>query len=103
MSQKRLHRRNDGTEASHLIAMCATAAEFVPDAITTATAREAAGDVAWRACRLRPTVVDVLDALAQRHVEGTGETLTKSETIAAALNIAMPIMVTQGFPAKGTA
>lgn len=103
MSQKRLHRRNDGTKAIHLTAMCETAAAFVPEAIATATAREAAGDVDWHACRLRPTVVNVLDALAQRHVEGTGEAITKSETIAAALNIAIPIMVTQGFSVKGTA
>lgn len=51
---------------------------------------------------MRPEVANVIDCLAQRHVEGTGREITKSKIIAAALNLSLPLLATRMFPANGT-
>jgi hypothetical protein len=52
----------------------------------------------WRTIKARPEIIEVLDALAARHEQATGQTITNSEIIAAALNLALPVLATRMFP-----
>lgn len=54
----------------------------------------------WGMARLRPEVANVIDALAQRHAQSTGKAITKSEIMAAALNLSLPVLAARMFPRK---
>lgn len=91
----RTNRRADGSSLKFIADLRQLTARHLPEAATITRK----GDL-WGMARLRPEVALVIDALAQRHVEGTGKPLTKSEIMAAALVMALPVLATRQFPAK---
>ncbi|WP_103173673.1 hypothetical protein [Paracoccus sp. SY] len=93
----RANRRNNGTDLMFISDLRQLTARHLPE--TVGVTRK--GDQ-WSMARLRPEVANVIDALAQRHVEGTGKQITKSEILAAALNLSLPVLAARMFPAKGT-
>ena len=52
----------------------------------------------WRTIKVRPEIIAVLDALAERYAQATGKKITNSEIIAAALNLSLPVLATRLFP-----
>lgn len=93
----RANRRNDGSTPMFISDLRQLTARHLPETI----GQTRSGD-RWSTTRMRPEVANVIDCLAQRHVEGTGREITKSEIIAAALNLSLPVLATRMFPAKGT-
>ncbi|MBW7055993.1 hypothetical protein KY389_04690 [Paracoccus bogoriensis] len=91
----RANRRNDGTMPLFISDLRQLSARHLPE-----TNGETRSGDQWGTARMRPEVASVIDALAQRHVEGTGRPITKSEIVAAALNLSLPVLATRTFPAK---
>ncbi|WP_234853384.1 hypothetical protein [Paracoccus everestensis] len=93
----RANRRNNGADLMFISDLRQLTTRHLPE--TVGATRESDQ---WSMARLRPEVANVIDALAQRHVEGTGRQITKSEIMAAALNLSLPVLAARMFPAKGT-
>ena len=96
----RRNHRNDGGKTLYVSDLAALTRRYLPETVTPLgqprnnTPRENL----WRTIKARPEVIDVLDALAQRHERATGEKITNSEIIAAALNLSLPVMASRMFP-----
>lgn len=93
----RTNRRTNGSRLMYIADLRELTERHLPETI----GRTREGDQ-WSMARLRPEVANVIDALAQRHVEGTGKEITKSEIMAAALNLSLPVLAARMFPVKGT-
>ncbi|TGN53775.1 hypothetical protein E4L95_15870 [Paracoccus liaowanqingii] len=94
----RTNRRTNGTRLMFISDLRELSERHLPETV----GKTRSGD-GWSTTRMRPEVANVIDALAQRHVEGTGREITKSEIIAAALNLSLPVLAARMFPATGTA
>lgn len=92
----RANRRNDGSKPMFVSDLRQLTARHLPETIGRTRAV-----TEWSTTRMRPEVATVVDALAQRHAEATGREITKSEIIAAALNLSLPVLVAHVFPAQG--
>lgn len=99
----RLHRRNDGRTPLHFPQFCAMLHDYLPEAIqrTQSDTREA-GD-RWGPIKVRPELFHTLSLLTERHEAATGNQITKSEVLAAAFNLALPVLVTRLFPSEAEA
>lgn len=94
----RLHRRNDGSPSIHFPQFRALLREYLPEVLQrTRTDQREAGDQ-WTTFRVRPEVSLTVAALIERHEAVTGNRITKSEVLAAAFNLALPVLVTRLFP-----
>lgn len=91
----RTNHRANGSDLMFIADLRQLSARHLPETIGVTRS----GDQ-WSNARLRPEVANALDALAQRHVEGTGRAITKSEIMAAALNLSLPVLAARMFPAK---
>ncbi|MFN3711726.1 MAG: hypothetical protein ACK4S8_14355 [Alishewanella aestuarii] len=91
----RANRRTDGSRLMFLADLHQLTKHHLPETVNAP--RD--GDL-WGMARLRPEVATVIDALARRHTDSTGKAITKSEIMAAALNLSLPVLATRMFPAK---
>lgn len=91
----RSNRRTNGARLLYIADLKELAERHLPE--TAAVERE--GDQ-WGLARLRPEVATVIDALTARHADATGRKLSKSEVLACALNLSLPVMAARMFPAR---
>lgn len=96
----RRNHRNDGGKTLYVSDLEALTRRYLPETLVPygqprkSTPRENL----WRTIKARPEVIQVLDTLAERHEQATGQKITNSEIIAAALNLSLPVMVSRMFP-----
>ncbi|WP_304613512.1 hypothetical protein [Paracoccus sp. (in: a-proteobacteria)] len=91
----RTNRRTNGARLLYVGDLKELSERHLPE--TVGATRE--GDQ-WSLARLRPEVATVIDALSARHVDATGRQITKSEVLAAALNLSLPVLAARMFPAR---
>lgn len=91
----RANRRNDGSNPMFISDLRQLTARHLPE--TVGRARDV---TEWSTARMRPEVATVIDTLTQRHADATGREITKSEIIAAALNLSLPVLSANVFPAQ---
>lgn len=101
----RRNHRNDGPKALYVGDLEALTRRYLPETqqvhpLGQGPARTPRENL-WRTIKARPEIIAVLDALAARHEAATGQNITKSEIIAAALNLSLPVMVARMFPDEG--
>lgn len=92
----RTNRRTNGSRLLYIADLRELTERHLPETI----GRNREGDQ-WSMARLRPEIANVIDALVRRHVAATGKEITKSEIMAAALNLSLPVLAARMFPAKG--
>ena len=91
----RTNRRTTGDRLMFIADLRELSARHLPETVRVTRS----GDQ-WGMARLRPEVANVIDALAQRHAQSTGKEITKSEIMAAALNLSLPVLAARMFPRK---
>lgn len=91
----RTNRRTTGDRLMFIADLRELSAHHLPETVGLTRS----GDQ-WGMARLRPEVANVIDALAARHSTNTGKQVTKSEIVAAALNLSLPVLAARMFPRK---
>ena len=95
MKRGRSNRRDDGSNLMFISDLRRLTRQHLPEAIPMAALRE---PDQWGTTRLRSEVVVALEALIDRHEQSTGKRPTKSEVVAAALVLSMPVLTDRVFP-----
>ena len=96
----RLHRRNDGSPAPHFQQFRAMLCNYLPEVIKHIDRDTRPASRQWVTIKVRPEVYQTMAALIERHGSVTGNRLTQSEVLAAAFNLALPVLVTRLFPSE---
>lgn len=94
----RLHRRNDGSPALHFQQFRAMLRDYLPEALSRTRADTRPAKDQWVTIKVRPETFHTMSLMVERHQAATGSHLTQSEVLAAAFNLALPVMVSRLFP-----
>ncbi|TCM84591.1 hypothetical protein [Rhodovulum steppense] len=97
----RRNHRNGGGKALHVSDLEALARRHLPEIAAHPPghpSRRTPRENLWRTIKARPEIIQVLDALAERHEQATGQKITNSEIIAAALKLSLPVLASRMFP-----